>query len=176
MLLISTTKRFCFCLLTLSLLLTLGCGGDDSGLDVPAPTQIGANKIVFLENGTLFETGAGESRFSTRFSNTEYLYLEGTNDSRFFTMQLQHDGGTGYFFLDPKPENNGYSSLLRVRGSNECRYQWSGLFPDVEFEILVEVTRNDTTEQIISGTFSGFFSNNKCGETKITEGWFDISY
>lgn len=154
----------------------VSCGGDDPEPEVPTPTQVGANKVVLLAQGELFESELGDQGFSTRNSTDELLILSGEDMTQRIFLRVEHGGVSGRFSINIFNSSDGLASFYWIDGVNECRYQRSSVFPDVQFELDMEITRLDTTEQIISGTFSGWFTNSVCGDLNIEQGWFDVTY
>ena len=179
-------------LIFLATLLLLGCSKNDeppkAPVDqLPAATQVGANKVGCLVDGEVF-LPRGSNPLGPPIVTCFYQYVNNnwqfgigfSNNQNAMIRNLSI--GLNNFELSPNSTvilkknngnvlNNSYANFTNNGGGNGLGY----ITNDIHNGKLI-ITRLDQTNAIISGTF-WFDAVNNSGEiVKITEGRFDMKY
>lgn len=189
-----------FLLLFFLLLLSVACGNRDDSVtpeqQLPAETQSGANTFGCLVNGKLFFPRDGVPSVASNGTpkglevigsptGFDYREIEASNfkDGKpinYFTLHLQslNSLGTGVYNLKQSNFKRGLDGimdnyfLIRAFDYNEGIWKWYGSY---DGSGKITITRYDSTNFIISGTFSGKVrTEDGNNEIEITQGRFDI--
>ena len=178
----SKTISFIF----LATLLLLGCSKNDeppkAPVDqLPAATQVGANKVGCLVNGEVFLPQGSNplgppivTCFYQFVNNAWYFSLGYSNNQQDRLRNLRIVSKAVVIQL-----NQTYPLILQNDGNFSASYSKFAVFEynttnDIKGEL--KITKLDQTNAIISGTF-WFDAANNAGEiVKITEGRFDMKY
>lgn len=164
--------------LPLLFLLLLSCKDDDAQPELPPATQTGEDTFGAYVNG---EVWIPKGRPSTFQSNLNVVYdpgyhggtidirayrlTEDTSVKGYIQIGSSGIGKEGAFKLENKDVY-----LLVYRDSN-CYYESSD--EEVFSDGVLEITRLDMQEGIISGTFEFILAKDGCDTIRVTDGRFD---
>ncbi|MCK4664293.1 MAG: hypothetical protein KAT68_15600 [Bacteroidales bacterium] len=167
------------------IIILIGCGKDE----LPKKTQEGENTFGMLVDGIewipdnpgIFSHGNSKP-FSVYY--TDYSTLEISAEGKGYIYLTTEIKDTGNYFLNtlffkiiPDSLQNNDSIFFEyqtrfIKGSNE----YDPYFLKDSLNSNINITKFDTVNQIVSGTFNITLFNKTNEKLEITEGRFDINY
>ena len=151
------------------------CKKNNSSPQLPIETQVGANTFgckvngeIWLPNGAAFTTPAYDVQY---YKSDGYLYLllNQSNTNQAIKIKMKGVFNIGIYSLDPS--NVRAIEYINLHTNNNCiDYNKTNTTQTG----IVEITKIDTTNKIVSGRFNGILSLISCPDINITEGRFDF--
>lgn len=148
---------------------------------LPLITQTGANTFGCLLNGVAYTPGGGgvfgnvlSVQYDPTFQGGQFIIkTENTsniNSKRYVNLHADSISTVGIFQLAFKSK---YWINYDAIQSNGCTY--SNYYENPISGSLL-ITKFDTSNRIVSGTFDFKFNNANCGTIEATQGRFDVKY
>lgn len=148
---------------------------------LPLATQEGKNTCGFLLNGKVW-VPKGSSGSS---SNMSWYYDAGLNGGTFnlvgrrfagdetsstFAIGMNSFNKAGFYEINIDSTKVSQFSYI----NNFCSYRWRDTV--IDHNSFVNITKFDTQNQIIAGTFEFTLYKSGCDTVRITQGRFDVKY
>ena len=158
---------------TCLLLASMGCSDDDS--ELPAPTQEGLNTFGCLVNGEIWSP-----KGNVGYSNLDISYDPNLEGGSFdlATYRIINNEDQDYIYMySPNVQNVGSYSLSIEEGVVTfdnlplCNYDRD---TSVYRTGILNITRLDLEQAIISGTFEFTLAKPNCDTIRVTKGRFDM--
>ncbi len=149
---------------------------------LPPKTQNGENIIGFLLNGKVWKPGGNAFLSFKRLLRATYddrgfqIYAEKIDSenkavNEFEIMISDTNIQEGIYIIDEWPQSESIARFYFHNPKDTCEY-----FSSNSFGGQINITKLDTANKIIAGTFEIKLINGKCQDIHITEGRFDFKY
>ncbi|MFN6944413.1 MAG: DUF6252 family protein [Cytophagaceae bacterium] len=149
--------------------------------ELPPETQEGKDTFGCLVNGQVWvprvTVWVGQSRLVSSYSAGTFnlvarknINRSGITENQSISIRISENAlqSGNYLLNSPFKDGRGHFTDL----ISKCIYETDS----IQYDGLVEITKLDTINQIVSGRFHFTANSEDCGKLEVTEGRFDVRY